>query len=148
MRTLVAGVVTASLLSAPASAQIQDDLGGRLAAICAADVLDYLTESQRPYSPVFHIGLVTYFMGCTYYIPPSVGPILSTMQADIGTIQRYWEDLPDAEQRHLAAVCYSWWAIYSSTYNGLIPQYGSDIVGGLPTPDHYATACEDWANGR
>ena len=128
----------------PASAQIDDDLGGRRAAVCAADVLDALTESQHPYSPIFHIGYATWFMGCTYYLPPSVGPILSTMRADIEAIYRYREELPDAEGRHRSAVCLSWWAIYSSTYNGLIPKYGSGIVGDLPTPDEYWAACERW----
>ena len=111
-----------ALLSTPASAQIQDDLGGRRAAVCAADVLDYLTESQPPYTPIFHVGLATWFMGCTYYLPPAVGPILSTMRADIETIFQHRGEEEDVSGSHRKVVCLSWWAIYSSTYNGLIPR--------------------------
>ena len=151
MRNVLVVVVVAlalvAPLSTPASTQIEDDLGGRRAALCAADVLDALTESQSAYTPTFHVGLATWFMGCTYYLPPSVGPILSTMRADIETIHRHREELPDVEGRHRSVVCRTWWAIYSSTYNGLIPEYGSGIVGDLPTPDAYWAACERWVNG-
>ena len=141
---VVVALVLVALLGAPASAQIQDDLGGRRAAVCAADVLDYLTESQPPYTPTFHVGLATWFMGCTYFLPPSVGPILSTMRADIETIHRHRAEGEDVSGRHRTVVCRTWWAIYSSTYNGLIPEYGSGVVGDLPTPEAYWDACERW----
>ena len=148
-RLLAAGTVVASLLGAStAVAQIHDDLGGRQAAVCAADVLDALTESQRPYNPTFHVGLATWFMGCTYYLPPAVGPVLSMMRADLDTIIRHQAAGEDISAPHRAVVCRSWWAIYSSTYRGLIPQFGSGIVADLPTPDEYWAACEAWAEGR
>ena len=141
---VVVALVLVALLGAPASAQIQDDLGGRRAAVCAADVLDALTESQHPYTPTFHVGWATWFMGCTYFLPPSVGPILSTMRADIETIHRHRAEGEDVSGRHRRVVCLTWWAIYSSTYNGLIPNYGSGVVGDLQTPDAYWDACERW----
>ena len=144
---VVVALVLVALLGAPASAQIQDDLGGRRAAVCAADVLDALTESQHPYTPTFHVGLATWFMGCTYFLPPSVGPILSTMRADIETIHRHRAEGEDVSGRHRTVVCRTWWAIYSSTYNGLIPEYGSGVVGDLTTPDAYWDACERWVVG-
>ena len=134
-------------LAAPASAQIYDDLGGRRAAVCAADLLDALTESQPTDSPTFHVGLATWFMGCTYYLPPAVGPVLSTMRSDIDTIYRHRAEGEDVSGRHRSVVCLSWWAIYASTYRGLIPEFGDGIVGDLPTPEEYSDACGRWVNG-
>ena len=141
---VVVALALAAPLSTPASTQIEDDLGGRRAAECAAGVLDWLTESQPPYPPTFHVGWATWFMGCTYYLPPAVGPILSTMRADIETIYRHQAEGEDVSGSHRSVVCRTWWAIYSSTYNGLIPEYGSGIVGDLPTPDEYWDACQRW----
>ena len=147
MRLASVVVVLALTLAAPAAAQIQDDLAGRDAAVCAADVLDYLTESQRPYSPAFHVGLATWFMGCTYYLPPAVGPVLDTMRADMETIYRHQAEGEDISAPHRTVVCRTWWAIYSSTYRGLIPKFGNAIVADLPTPDEYWTACDRWVSG-
>ena len=148
-RLLAAFGVVVGALAGPAAAQ-GPDLAGRQAMLCADDVLAYLTDQPHgAYSPVFHLGLARYFLGCTYPpLPPSVGPILSTMQADIDTIQRYRDELPDAPRHHREAVCYSWWAIYSSTYQWLLYEYGSDIIHGLPEPDTHAAACGTWAEGR
>ena len=59
MRLALVVVALVLVALAPASAQIQDDLGGRRAAVCAARVLDALTESQDPYTPIFHVGWAT-----------------------------------------------------------------------------------------
>ena len=149
MRTLAAGVVVALALVAPAAAQegVDPSLGGRHAAFCADDVLSFLTETQRPHSPVLHMGLSRYFMGCAYYLPASASPILSMMQADIDTIHRYREDLSDVEGLYREVVCYSWWAIYSSTYQWVLYAYGSDATVNLPHPDDHADACERWISG-
>ena len=151
MRLALVAVVAA--LAAPASAQILDDLGGRRAAICAADLLDALTESRPADPPTMHVGLATWFMGCTYYLPPAIGPILNAMQADIDTIYRHRGETPggeleDVSAKHRWALCRGWWAVYASIYRGLIPEFGDGIVGDLPTPEEYSEACERWVRGR
>ena len=86
-------------------------------------------------------------MGCTYMVlPPSVGTVDPEHQceADIETIHRHRAEGEDVSGRHRTVVCRTWWAIYSSTYNGLIPEYGSGVVGDLPTPEAYWDACERW----
>ena len=145
----IALVVVALTLATPFSALASaDDLGGRQALLCANDLLEFLTElDQIPHTPTFHVGLATWFMGCTRYHPPAVGPVLSIMRTDIETLYRYQEELPDVHERHRAVVCRSWSAIYSSTYGWLLYEYGSDLVGDLPTPDVHQTACETWASG-
>ena len=146
VRTTAVVVALVLAVAAPTAAQ---DLAGRQAALCADRLLGFLTEQpQRPYNPTFHVGLATWFMGCTYYLPPAVGPILDTMRADIETIDRHREDLPDASELHRGVVCGSWLAIYSSTYQWLLYEYGSDIVGDLPAPDARAADCQRWAEGR
>ena len=144
-RMLAAGAVGAALLAAPA---VADDLGGRQALQCADRVLEWLTE--QPQRPNLHVGLGTWFMGCSYYLPPVVGPILNELRADLDAIERQWEAQPDVDPDEISRylICGAWTAIYSNTYYGLIPEYGSDAVGGLPEPDVHATACERWVEGQ
>lgn len=145
----VAVVVVAVVCAAPADAQ-GPDLAGKEALLCADAVLEWLTEQpQEPYIPTFHLGLARYFLGCTYPpLPPSIGPILDTMRADIEAIHRHQEALAEAAadvgKLHREAVCYSWWAIYSSTYQWLLYEYGSGVLAGLPEPTAHATECERW----
>ncbi len=147
MRLAAAGVVALVLALPPPAAA--DDIGGRMALSCADRLLTWLTDQPPPSSPTFHIGLATWFMGCAFWLPPTAGPILDTMRADIETIDRYREEMADgAAKSHRAVVCNSWAAIYSSTYLGLIPEYGSDAVAGLPEPETHQTACERWVEGR
>ena len=96
--------LSSSLRSSPASAQIQDDLADA-APRCVRLMCWTLTESQYPYTPTFHVGLATWFKGCTYFLPPSVGPILSTMRADIETIHRHRAEGEDVSGRHRTVVC-------------------------------------------
>ena len=149
-RTFVVAVVGgALLLPLPTAA---DDLGGRQALVCANRLLEYLTDlPQQPHDPTLEVGLAVWFMGCTYYLPPAVGPVLNAMQADIEAIYRHRDELPpgwDIAKAHRSVVCGAWAAIYSNTYYGLLPEYGSAPVADLPTPDEQAAACAAWVEGQ
>ena len=145
----VVGVVVVLALPPPASAVQEPPLPERLPVLCANNLLEWLTDQpQHPYDPTFHVGLATWFMGCTYNLPPSVGPILNAMRADIETIDRHREALRDAEARHRGIVCLSWAAIYSSTYALTLYEYGSGPLYGLPTPDVHESACDTWVSGE
>lgn len=150
MRLAAVGIVALVLVLPPPSAA--DDLGGRQALQCADRVLEFLTEQPpRPPNPTAHVGLGAWFMGCSYHLPPAVGPILNGMRADLEAIDRHREALPsgvNADGLYRYLVCGAWVAIYSNTYYSLIPEYGSDIVGGLPEPDAHAAGCNRWVEGR
>ena len=149
MRLATAGIVALVLALPPPAAA--DDLGGRQALQCADRVLEWLMgQPTRPHNPTVHVGLGAWFMGCSYYLPPVVGPILNGMRADLESIVRHREELPratDADGLYRYLVCGAWAAIYSNTYYSLIPGYGSDIVGGLPEPDTHTAACNRWVEG-
>ena len=143
MRSIVVGAGVVLALATSAAAQ-QLPIEGRPVE-CANDALTILVESDpNPQIPVHGLGLAVWFLGCSPDPTPVAVPILGAVQDDIEILHRYRDELPNIGQEVRAAVCRAWWSIYRNEYDWALYQYGSDLVGGFPTPAERWTDCERW----
>lgn len=147
---VVVGIITLGALAAataPAAAQ-ELPLEYRTLA-CANHMLEALVGSERnPPVPVFDMGYAVAFLGCAPYVGPAVVPILDALGNDIETIHRYEERLGDINWYLRMATCDAWLAIYNNEYEWVLSEYGSEGVGGLPTPSDRAADCQRWVGNR